>query len=187
MTTTQAERKASLDADRGQGLMHVAQSVQYALAIWPSEVAARRTIRALLPEGEVRWVGAQQHWKRMQKGSPGGKNRVSDRFQKSLFNLERHGHIQRGQDFVLIKARRPLFDLALEGVENPSHKMFLDLENGIAAVNRQMLEDQHPRLLEQRRLELAFIRSLMKAPDSSLGSMRSGTQAVRHVPAQRPL
>lgn len=163
------------------------RSATYALAIWPTDVVSRATIRALLIEEGTKSRGAIAHNKLMNRyGSDGGINRTSQKFRKCLKSLEDAGMIQRGEEFILIKNRRALLDRALDGIHNPSHRKFLRLNQAAEKVSDELRRERRPKVHAQRSAELRFIRSLMSNPEAQ-GSMRSGTTAVRFVPPSRPL
>jgi hypothetical protein len=153
----------------------IGRMVTYALGVWPTEIVSRKTLRALLPRGETKWIGAVGHWNSLQKGTSGTQNRVSKKFQDQLYRLEHDGLIRRGQDFIQIVDGRALFDRALDGVHNPSHRKFLDLDKAAAEVEAQLKAEALPEMVAIRRKELAAIRELMK----STGGRDSRRRLVR--------
>lgn len=166
---------------RDEELIGTARRVCYALAIWPTDVVSRATIRSLLPEGKRRDVGIRQHLRKMQSGGTGRVNTVTHSFQNALAKLERDGMLQRGEEFILIRDRRALLDRAIRDVKNPQHSRFIEIARAADLIAEQLHDEQRPRVRAQREAELRFIRSLMEAPFG--GSMRSGSRAVRIIPA----
>ena len=158
------------------------RQICYALGIWPTDVISRATLRALLPPGVVRDVSVSQHLKYAARGSTGRRNRTTTAFQNRLYKYEQLGLLQRGSEFILIRDRRTLMDIALDGLNNPRHDKFLRIDAAARTVADQIRREHRPKVRAQRLAELAFIRSLMVAPDSARGSMRSGTKAVRLLP-----
>lgn len=153
----------------------------YALGIWPDKVMSRKTLRALLPRGRFKSVGAVQRWSSIQAGHSSGralyKNNVTAEMQKRLKLYEEKGSIRRGEHFILILDQRTLLDNALNGIENPRHSKFLALEDAAEIVRQEIEAEQLPALIKLRQRELTIIRQLMKPP---IGGRDSRRREVRH-------
>jgi hypothetical protein len=155
--------------------------MSYAMGIWPDKVISRKTLRALLPRGTFKHVGAKQRWSSIQAGHASGKalykNNVTSEMQKKLKDYEEVGKIRRGEHFILILDQRALLDNALKGIENPRHHKFLALEDAAEIVRQEIENERLPELIRLRKRELAVIHELMKPP---VGGRDSHRRTVRH-------
>lgn len=155
--------------------------ITYALAIWPTDIISRATLRSFLPKGTSRLPGGQKRLTNFRKGDTIGtskRNPTSEHFKDQLHRLEDAGLIYRGTEFVRIIGRRELLDRALYCVSNPTHEKFLPLHDAANTVRRQIQQEQRPKVREVRENELRIIKSLMQ-PDHYSG--RDGTRrTVRH-------
>jgi hypothetical protein len=159
----------------------------YAMGIWPAQVISRKTLRALLPEGSNRFAGNPSRQARAYLKGDGPKkvNDVSRQFQAVLKKLESKGLIERGTDFVRILDKERLLSGALQGVDDPQHRKFLQLEEAAELVAKQIAEERArqtaekhlPQLIRIREQELRIIRDLMR-PDT-LGNRDSRRRDVR--------
>lgn len=170
------ERRTQFD-----GRITESRTLLYALAIWPTDIVSRATLRAFLPVGTRKLPGPQGRLSAFRRGETMGStkiNRTSDNFQKNLKRFEDAGLLHRGTEFVRIIDRRTLLDRALYQIENPTHEQFLALDLAAEEVGRQIKREVRPRVREVRERELAVIRSLMR-PDHYSG--RDGSRRnVRH-------
>lgn len=140
--------------------------VTYALAIWPTDVISRATLRAFLPQGTVKQRGPQGRLTAFRQGQTQGTakiNRMSDAFQKVLKELEAADLIIRGTEFVRIIKRRDLLDRALyHSDEIVVHDKFLQLAAAAKVVEEQIQRENRPRVKELRQNEIEIIRQLMR-------------------------
>lgn len=159
----------------------------YAMGIWPAQVISRKTLRALLPAGSTRFAGnpSRQARASLKGDRPRKTNDISRRFQAVLKSMEARGLIERGTDFIRILDSERLLRGALQGVDDPQHDKFLQLEEAAGLVARQIAEERArqtaekhlPQLIRIREQELRFIRDLMR-PDT-LGNRDSRRRDVR--------
>jgi hypothetical protein len=95
---------------------------------------ARADLRAKLPEGVTRHIGATQHAKRRARGWGSGLNRTSDSFQRTLYYWSRDGWIERTDTHVEVLDRAALEARQAELQQlHPPRKSIAELEREIAA------------------------------------------------------
>jgi hypothetical protein len=136
----------------------------YYLATWPFDIINRRTIRALIPgdRGVVRH-GSAKRARNFAKGDSGGGS-AGDRISvdlKSLYrSLERHGLIDRGQEFIRIIDRPGL--LARYGEGDVDHLRFAEgMRQALRVIADEINVERRPNVVELRRRELKHIQSLI--------------------------
>lgn len=166
------------------GASHV---LALAMAMLDLRIVHRATLRALLPDGVRSRHASTMEVKaeRIRRGERPEKteNNTSTRFQYALYRFEKLDLITRGQDFVLVKNPRGLFDWAMS-VEWPE-RVVINVGDAIAEIERSLRQDQSPAgVVEQRRQELIRLQALM---EQGMGDRWSGRGSVRFVPRSRTL
>lgn len=153
----------------------VGRTVAYALAVLGIEAVQRSTIRALLPQGEIKPRGLDRR-QRLRQGETASrrKNKTSMRFGEVLLRLERLGWVRRSPDLVYVTDRAALLKYALQGHPTAPQGL-LDIAAALSSVQAEQ-GTPHPALagalIEQRRQELKALTRLMQAPASGAQSVR---------------
>lgn len=155
----------------------------YALAIWPTEVVSRATLRALLPPGTSRYYPLETRRKRAANFSGPSRNRITGRLQDALRDFDHEGLISRGTEFVKIRDRDALMQIATKQTDGKvgNHWKFLGIERAAQSIRTDLEAETRDAVRALRLDELRFIEWLMQ-PGNHASARHRGDRSYRKVP-----
>ncbi|WP_405580718.1 hypothetical protein [Streptomyces sp. NBC_01092] len=158
-----------------QPAVGVGRTVAYALAVLGTDAVQRRTLRALLPKGELKQRGLTARTRQLRgEQIRVTKNKTSKVFGETLQRFEACGWLERTPDLVHVRNRAALLEHALQGRPAVPREL-LDLQRALDTVRaddraaQTALVDE---LREQRRQEMKALMALMQAPAAGTGPVR---------------